>query len=156
MTAISERASSFAPVKDAPDHHDGELVIRLYELRREPVMRAARDAIYEQFTPKSFADYKAVSGDRKHPLNAALRQCAAYWEMVYGMAKHGIVHADFLIENNGEGFFLFAKVHPFLKEIRAENPAAFRNSEWAATHTEEGKARFARISALVEKQRAAK
>ena len=156
MTALSDRPSSFAPIKDAPDHHDADLVIRLYELRREPVFRSARDAIYEQFTPKSFADYKAVSGDRKHALNAPLRQCAAYWEMVYGMAKHGIVHGDFLVENNGEGFFLLAKVHPFMKEIRAESPAAYRNAEWAATHTDEGKARFARIQALVEKQRAAK
>ena len=144
-------------LKDHPDHHDGELVIRLYELRREPVMRAARDAIYEQFTPKSFAEVKAVYGDRKHPLNAAYRQVQAYWEMVYGMAKHGIVHADFLIENNGEGFFLFAKVHPFLKELRADtSPAQYQNVEWAATQTDEGKTRFARIQGIVEKQRAAK
>ena len=144
-------------LKDHPDHHDAELVIRLYELRREGVMRAARDAIYEQFTPKSYADLKEVHANRKHPLNAAYRQVGAYWEMVYGMAKHGIVHADFLLENNGEGFFLLAKVHPFLKELRAEtSPAQFQNAEWAATHTEEGKTRFARIQGIVEKQRAAK
>ena len=38
-----------------------------------------------------------------HPLNVAFRQVTGYWEMVYGMARHGIVHADFLVENNGEG-----------------------------------------------------
>lgn len=144
-------------LKDHPDHHDAELVIRLYELRREPTMRAARDAIYEQFTPKTYAELKDVTGNRKHPLNAAFRQVSAYWEMVYGMAKHGIVHADFLIENNGEGFFILAKVHPFLKELRADtSPAQFKNAEWAATQTDEGKVRFARIQGIVEKQRAAK
>jgi hypothetical protein len=157
MSARAPFPDSLSMLKDHPDHHDAELVLRLYELRREPVMRAARDAIYTGFLPRSYADIKAVTMDRSHPLNAALRQTASYWEMVYSLARHGIVHADFLVENNGEGLILFAKVQPWLKELRADSsPSSYRNAEWVATECEEGKARFARMKAQVDKQRAAK
>ncbi|HUO52493.1 MAG TPA: hypothetical protein VMT93_08245 [Gemmatimonadaceae bacterium] len=148
---------SLAIPKDHPDHHDAELILRLYELRREPVLRAARDALYTGFTPRRYEDIKAIAMDREHPLNAPLRQVQTYWEMVYGMAKHGIVHADFLVENNGEGLILFSRVEPWLKEIRAElGPGSYVNAEWVATHCEEGKKRFARFKAMAEKARAAK
>jgi len=157
VSALPPLPDRKAMLKDYPDHHDAELVIRLYELRREPTMRAARDALYTDFVPRSYDDIKAVTMNRAHPLNAALRQCASYWEMVYGMARHGIVHADFLVENNGEGLILFAKVHPWLKELRADSgPNSYRNAEWVATNCEEGKARFGRMKAMVDKQRAAK
>ena len=47
--------------KDFPDHHDAELVLRLYELRREPTMREARVAINTKFTPKTFEEFSAIT-----------------------------------------------------------------------------------------------
>jgi hypothetical protein len=124
--------------KDTPDHHDGELVIRLYELRREPVMRESRSAIISRYWPASAGEATEVLKP-DHPMNAAYRQVSSYWEMVFGMAHAGIVHADYLIENNGEGIFLFARVEPYLDAIRAAHtPRAFRHAEWAATRTETG------------------
>ena len=137
--------------KETPDHHDAELVIKVYELRREPVMRDSRNAINGQFWPKTYADFQAIARP-DHPQNAAYRQVSTYWEMVYGMVKHGIVNADYFLESNGEGFFLLAKVHPFLEDIRRDfSPVAFQNAEWAATHPEHGKRMFAAISARVKK-----
>jgi len=115
--------------KDFPDHHDAELVLRLYELRRESTMRAARQQMRE-FLPKSYEDLAAVT-KADHPLNAAYRQTTTYWEMVYSMARHGIVHADFLAESSGEGLLFFAKVKPHLERYRKEiSERAFRNAEW--------------------------
>jgi hypothetical protein len=121
--------------KDFPDHHDAELVIKLYELRREPVMRESRKAVNGQFWPRSFDDVVAVTkGD--HPLNAAYRQVGTYWEMVYGMVKHGVLHSEFMIESCGEGMFLFAKIEPYLAEYRERiSPLAFRNAEWIAANS---------------------
>ena len=122
-----------------PDYHDADLMLRVYELRRESVMRTARDAINGQFWPKSYADCKAVL-DFAHPMNTAWRQVASYWEMVFGIAKHGIVNPEFWVENNGEGVFLYAKVAPYLEQIRkGGSPMSFLNTEWAVTHTETGK-----------------
>jgi hypothetical protein len=121
--------------KDFPDHHDAELVIRLYELRREPVMRESRSAINSQFWPRSLDDVVAVTKS-DHPLNAAWRQTGTYWEMVYGMVKHGVLHSEFMMESSGEGMFLFARVEPYLTELRGQwNPLAFQNTEWVARNS---------------------
>jgi hypothetical protein len=138
-------------MKERPDHHDAELALKVYDLRREPVMRDARNAINFTFWPKSFDDIAAVM-KADHPLNSAWRQTSTYWEMVYAMPRHGIVNPDYWVESNGEGFFLFAKVAPYLAEVRAHSsPSAFRNAEWLATQTEEGRTRFAVISERVRK-----
>lgn len=137
--------------KDHPDHHDAEIVMRLYDLRREPVMRESRDAIMTKFWPRSFEDVLAVT-KREHELNRPWRQVGTFWEMAYGMVRHYIVHAEYFLESNGEGFFLFAKVQPYLEDYRREvNPLAFRNAEWVAVQSPAGRAAYAVIQARVKK-----
>ena len=136
--------------RKAPDHHDAELVLRLYELRREPVMRQSRDVIM-RFLPRSWDELVAVTA-LTHPNNAAWRQVSSYWEMAYSFARLGAVDPDFLIESNGEGLFLFAKVEPYLARFRQElSPIAFRNAEWIATQCENGRMRFALTKTRVAK-----
>ncbi len=118
--------------KHAPDHHDADLVIKLYELRREAVMRESRDAINADYWPKNAEEATAILA-QDHPLNRAYRQVSTYWEMVYGMAKNGIVNSNYLLENTGEGMLLFAKVEPFLAAMRASSHARiFIHAEWIA------------------------
>lgn len=137
--------------KQTPDHHDAELVFRVYDLRREPVMRASRNAMNGEFWPKSFEDVVAVT-KADHPLNAPFRQTSTYWEMVYGVVKHGIVNADYFLESNGEGLFLFAKLAPHLERFRAElSPTAFQNSEWVSKETAVGRRIFEMFSGRVKK-----
>jgi hypothetical protein len=122
-------------LKEAPDHHDADLVLKIYDLRREPVMRESRSAINAKYWPRSEAEALAVTA-AEHPLNVAFRQTSGYWEMVYGMARHGIIHADFLVENNGEGLLLYARVEPWLVAFRKAR--YFRNAEWVATNCAAG------------------
>ena len=118
--------------KAAPDHHDAELILKIYDLRREAVMRESRDSINRDFWPRTADECLAILKP-DHPLNRAYRQTATYWEMVYGMAKNGVVHTDFLLESNGEGLFLYARIEPYVEQIRAQtSPRAFRNCEWIA------------------------
>ena len=125
--------------KVTPDHHDADLLLKVYDLRRETVMRESRSAIAAQFWPKTYDDVLAVV-QGGHPLNAAWRQTTSYWEMVYNMARQGIVHAEYFVEGNGEGLLLFAKIEPYLKQFRDQfSPTAFRNTEWAATETQIGR-----------------
>lgn len=131
--------------KEYPDHHDATIVLQLYDLRREAIMRESRAAIYSKFRPSS-VDEATAALKPDHPLNAALRQVVGYWEMVYGMLKWGILHADFALESCGEGLVLFAKVEPFLAAIREQNTGIqFLNTEWVATQTEAGKRRMERL-----------
>jgi hypothetical protein len=141
-------------LKEAPDHHDADLILKIYDLRREPVMRESRSAINSKFWPRSAEEAIAITAN-DHPLNVAFRQTSGYWEMVYGMARYGIIHADFLVENNGEGLFLFARVEPYLADFRqAGSPRSFRNAEWVATNCASGKALMesyrARIKRVLE------
>jgi len=139
--------------REFPDHHDADLVLRLYELRREPVMRQSRDSLNQQFLPRTFEEFAAVT-KADHPLNPAYRQVGTYWEMAYGLIKHGVLNPDLAMESNGEGLILFAKAQPWLERIRAElNVRAFRNAEWVATQTEVGKRLYEIFAARIAKQR---
>jgi hypothetical protein len=121
--------------KDMPDHHDADLVIRLYDLRREKVMRESRTRVLTEFWPTSAEDVLAAY-QPNHPLNAALRQVVGYWEMVYGMARHGIVHADYLVENSTEGLNLFARFEPFLPALRERlSPVFLQHADWVVKNS---------------------
>lgn len=138
--------------KSAPDHHDAELVLRIYDLRREPVMRESRDAINRDFWPRDEKEALAIL-QPEHPLNRAYRQTTTYWEMVYGMAKHGVVHTEFLLESNGEGLLLFARVEPYLAAIRAAtSPRALRNAEWIAGSCDLAKGILTTFRARIQKK----
>jgi hypothetical protein len=124
--------------QDYPDHHDADLVLRLYELRREAVMRESRASINAKFWPKTLDDMAEVFKP-EHPLNAAYRQVGSYWEMVYSMARYGVINPDFLLESSGEGIFFYARVHPFLQDIRAaRGPRQFLSAEWITTNSKLG------------------
>lgn len=144
------------PLKDLPDHHDADLVLRLYELRREATMREARAGILREYRPATAAEAIAPIA-RAHPLNPAWRQTTTYWEMVFGMARHGIVHADYLIENSVEGLVLFTRAERWLADIRrASSPRTFRHAEWAATSTDTGRMLMEELRARLEKEMASR
>lgn len=141
--------------KESPDHHDAELVLKLYDLRREPVMRQSRDAI-AKFLPRSFDDVLALTKP-DHPQNAAWRQVTSYFEMAFSFARHGIANPDFLAENNGEGLLLFAKVKPWLAQLRETvSPVAFQNAEWLVANSDSAAQRLRLFEARIAKMLAAK
>ena len=136
--------------KAAPDYQDADLVLRLYDMRREAVLRAARKSVITGYQPTSLESCLAILAP-DHPLNEAFRQVSTYWEMVYGMAKHGIVHADYLMESSGEGVLIYSRVEPWLAALREKSgPFAFANAEWVATQCERGKVVAARFRARQE------
>jgi hypothetical protein len=126
-------------LKENPDHLDADLLLKIYDLRREPVLRESRDALTRDFWPRNADEALAVLRP-DHPLNRQWRQVVGYWEMVYSMARHGVIHGDFLLESNGEGLFLFARVESYLPALRAaSSPRTLRNTEWVATETSMGR-----------------
>lgn len=142
MTGIPMPSPRGPMIKDAPDHHDADLVLRLYDLRREASLREARRFITSEFWPASADELVAITR-QDHPGHTAMRQVAGYYEMAYGLARHGIVNPDYLAEYTGEGLFVLAKVQPWLAELRAASfPTAFRNAEWLATHCDTGREIF--------------
>lgn len=137
-------------IKERPDHHDAELVLKLYDLRREAVMRQSRNTMFA-FLPRSYEELLAVT-QPNHPSNAAWRQVSSYWEMAWSFARHGVCNPDFLMENTTEGLFLYVKVLPHLERFRKEiSPSAFRNAEWITTQCEAGRQRLEMVRGRVQK-----
>lgn len=139
-----------AAIKDAPDHRDAELVLRLYDLRREATLRESRRYLTGEFWPAS-AEEATAPLRPDHPANAAFRQVSSYWEMAYAMARHGIINPDYLVESAGEGVYIFAKFHPWLEDIRAASShRAFFNTEWITKNCDTGKELLERFRKRVE------
>ena len=110
----------------------------------------------KEFWPKNAKEAVAVLS-LDHPLNRAYRQVSTYWEMVYRMARHGIIHGDFLVENNAEGLLLYARVEPYLADIRAASSArSFQSAEWVATEVPMGRTIAEHMRARVKKTLAGK
>jgi hypothetical protein len=127
-------------------YHDAELILKLYDLRREPVMRQARDFI-ATFAPKSTDEFMAVTFAFGTKENAYVRQVLGYWEMVASLIVHGTLNAELAQDTLGEMNFVYARVQPFLKEIRQKlnSPEFLQNVEKVIEGTPEGRERLARM-----------
>ena len=140
-----------------PTHADAQLILQLYELRREAEMRKARNFSTMQFWPQSADDYIKIASAMGTPENAYLRQVNSYWDMVASFVLHGVLSAELFFSPGvgNEMLFVFAKVQPFLKEIRekTQSPMAFTNVEKAINKSKNGKERFATILKRVEGMR---
>jgi hypothetical protein len=101
---------------------DAEIILRLYELRTEAVMRQARAWMTGEFWPATAEEFFVVAANHADPHNAWFRQVITYWEMAAAMVLHGAVSAELFVDCNGEGFFLLAKFAPILEAIREKNP----------------------------------
>lgn len=101
---------------------DAEIILRLYELRTETMMRQARAWMTGEWWPKTAEEFFAVAANPAEPHNAWFRQVITYWEMAAAMVLHGAVSAELFVDCNGESFFLLAKFAPILEAIRERNP----------------------------------
>ena len=101
---------------------DAEIILGLYELRTEAVMRQARAWMTGEFWPTTADEFFAVALNPADPHNAWLRQVLSYWEMAAAMVLHGAVSAELFVDCNGEGFFLLAKFAPILQAVREKMP----------------------------------
>ena len=137
-------------------YDDVNLILRLYDMRREERMRAARTWFVANFRAKSIADFNHLcpAGSEE---NAMARQVTSYWDMVATFVVQGVLNEALFFSPGvaNEMLFVFAKVQPFLKEIRekTQSPMAFANVEKAISKSKSGKERFAMILKRVEGMR---
>src|SRR5437016_1212738 len=102
-------------------HHDAELILKLYDLRREDEMRKARKFVAFQVWPNSYEEFEAEFMNPAKPQeNAWFRQVTSFWEMAASLVNHGSIHQPLFVEASGELFFVYAKLRPFLAEWRAK------------------------------------
>ena len=89
------------------------LHLKLYDLRREPRLRQAREWFADHFHPQSLDDVMKLCPPGSTE-NAYMRQVLSYWEMVASMANRGLLDQDLFFENGGEEWAVFQQVKPVL------------------------------------------
>ena len=127
-------------------HQDAELILKLYDLRREPVMREARNFV-AGFSPKSVDDMLAVANTFGTKENAYVRQVFGYWEMVASLIVHGTLNALLAYDTLSEMYFVYAKIQPFVEEFRQKSGMVeFQvNVQKVVESSAEGRDRLARM-----------
>ena len=104
---------------------DAELVLKLYELRREETLRKARRFLVFDFNPKTVEELRVVSRDTRSEYNPYWRQAMSFWEMAHSMVLRGALDADLFLDSNIEGILIYAKFHHFHAETEKQSGNPF-------------------------------
>jgi hypothetical protein len=143
---------------------DAQLILQLYDLRREAELRKARHWWLTEFWPQNADDFIKVSGAMGTQENNWLRMGSSYWSMAASLVLHGTLNAELFLQpaNSGEMYFILAKVHPFLKELREKlgDPQSFGNLEKVIESTKFSRERLkwtlGRVESMRQRRAAAK
>ena len=103
-----------------PDYHDADLLLTLYDLRREPEMRKARDWCTLEFRPSSAEDVLKILREPGTDYYRWLRQFTSYYEMVASLVHRGVLDRDLLEDSVHEYLGFYAMFKPFLRELRVK------------------------------------
>lgn len=108
-------------------HEDADLILKLYELRREPVMREARNWMFT-FNPTSVQDVmETMVGEH----SGHFRMVISYWDMACAMVTNGAIDEELFNQTNGEHVFVYMKIEPVIEGLRAmfDNQEFLKNLE---------------------------
>ena len=136
---------------------DAQLIAQLYDLRREGEMRKARAWWAGEFFPQSADEFLKVAWAMGTQENSWLRQVGGYWGMVASFVNSGALNEQLFLAPgfSGELFLIYAKIHPFMKDLRQKlnDPHAFKDVETAVTRTKWGRDRLQFMITRVENMR---
>jgi hypothetical protein len=108
-------------------HEDADLILKLYDLRREATMREARNWMFS-FNPTNVQDViDVLMGEH----SGHYRMVISYWDMAAAMVNNGAIDEQLFNETNGEHLFVYSKIQPVIEEVRTlfGNPDFLRNLE---------------------------
>jgi len=99
-------------------YDDANLLLRLYDLRREEKMREARAWFVASFKPKSMAELQALCPPGSEA-NARMRIVATYWDMAASFVTSGVLSPELFFANCREMLLVALRLKAVLPEIRA-------------------------------------
>ncbi len=123
-----------------------ELILRLYELRRETVMREARIFVGAVFAPTSVDDLVEIVSKGGKETGFVL-QVYGYWDMVCAFVLHGMLSEGLVYDTCQEMYFQYAKIQPYVEGFRQKMnlPEWMRNIERVVEGSEKGRKRIAEM-----------
>ena len=111
-------------------YDDANLVLRLYELRRDEKLRKAREWFASHCIASSMEELMRIAPAGSQE-NAYFRMVVGYWEMAASLVASGVLNQELFFQSNGELLFVWERLRPVLPEFRAssKNPNSWRNLE---------------------------
>lgn len=111
-------------------YDDVNLILRLYDMRREEKLRAARAWYVANFKPKTVEEMFALAGPGTDH-NAAFRQSISYWDMVAGFVTAGVLNEELFFQSHRELLLFWIRIKPVIKEVREfyKDPNTWKNLE---------------------------
>jgi hypothetical protein len=124
-------------------YESADLLLKLYELRRETTMREARNWYARSFNPTTFDEIlQTLSG----PNSGHFRMVTSYWDMAASLVLNGAIDEKMFVDANGEHNVVFAKLEPFVEEYRSRGtPNYMKSLETLCMKGPESKAAMAAI-----------
>jgi len=112
---------------------DVNLILRLYEMRRDDRMREARNWFVGNFKARSFEEFTALCPPGSDA-NASYRMVTSYWEIVASFITSGVLHRELFYQSGRELLFCYARVRHVLPELREKlgNRNELKNLETVA------------------------
>jgi hypothetical protein len=104
-------------MREHPDHHDAELMLKLYELRREEKLRKAREWFIRDFKATTLEEMEQQCPWGSEA-NAFFRMVCGYWEMVASIVNHGLIKPEFFFESQTEFFGVWERLKPLAPHLR--------------------------------------
>jgi hypothetical protein len=114
-------------------YDDVNLILKLYELRREDKMRAARAWFVANFKCKTMAEFGQLCPPGSEA-NAMFRQAASYWDMAASFITSGVLNDELFFQSNRELLLTWLRIEPIAAEIRGafKDPSYMKNLETVA------------------------
>lgn len=131
-----------------------DLILKLYDLRREATMREARNW-FGGFFPESAQDI--MQAVMNPATSGYYRMVVSYWDMAASFVNHGAIEEDIFIDSQSEYFMVFAKIEPFLAEMREATgyPNMLAHLEKLAMRQPDAKERLAKSRESMKRWREA-
>ena len=120
--------------KRAATYDDANLILKLYDVRREPRMREARRWFGASFKAKSYSELMALCPPGSEP-NASYRMVTTYWELVASFITSGVLHQELFFQTGRELLACWERVRDVAPEVRAQlkNQTEWKNLEAVAS-----------------------
>jgi hypothetical protein len=128
---------------------DAQLILQLYELRREPELRKARRWVETEFWPRTWEDAQRTMTAYGSQENTYVRMVYGYWEMAASLVLRGALDAGLFHDNNQEMYFVYSKLEPFLFKAREsfQQPEFLSKTEGVINMTPGGRERLQKFKA---------
>ena len=120
-----------------PTHEQAQLHLQVYDLRREPRLRQARDWFQQNYHAETMEEAMRLWAPGSE-YGTFIGMVIGYWEQACALLNYGLLNEDLFFETSGEFFGVWEQLKPVVPQFREafHEPHMLANLEKAAKRFE--------------------